>query len=34
MAYQAVSETGIEPYIQVHKLAFPKQGEPYLKLYG
>ncbi len=34
MEYQAVAEAGLEPYIQVHKLTFPKRGDPYLKLYG
>ena len=34
MAYQAVAEAGLEPYIQVHKLAFPRTGDPYLKSYG
>ncbi len=34
MEYQAVAEDGLEPYIQVHSLAFPKKRDPYLKLYG
>ena len=34
MDYLAVAEDGLEPYIQVHKLAFPRKGDPYLKLYG
>ena len=34
MEYQAVAEKGIEPFIQVHCLAFPKKGDPYLKPYG
>ncbi len=34
MEYQAVAENGIQPYIQVHNLAFPKKGDPYLKPYG
>lgn len=34
MQYQAVAAAGLEPYIQVHKLAFPRNRDPYLKLYG
>jgi hypothetical protein len=34
MEYQAVAEGGLEPYFQIHTLAFPIRGDPYLKLYG